>query len=68
MPKPTSIHSSVSIELRLVTDRHRHRAIAGTALAWRRAGKTEKTKTHMIKLVGLLKIALIGIHCNNSNI
>ena len=30
---------AVLVELRLVTDRHRHRAIAYTADAWRRAVK-----------------------------
>jgi len=41
MQKTTSIRQDVSIERRLVTyrDTDRHRIIASTALAWRRAGK-----------------------------
>ena len=40
MPNTSSIRSSVSIEHRLVTDRHRHRPMASTAGAQHRAVKT----------------------------
>ena len=39
MLKTSSIRSDVSQELRLVTDTDGHRAIAYTALVWRRAVK-----------------------------
>jgi len=48
MPKISSIHGAVLAELRLVTDRHtdthrhRHTAIAYTALAYRRAVKPSR--------------------------
>jgi len=42
VPKTTSIRSSVSVELRLVTDTDRHSAMAYTALAKRRAVKRKR--------------------------
>jgi len=37
--KTSAIRLAILVELRLATDRHRHRAIASSALAWRHAVK-----------------------------